>query len=132
MKEYCIYPEPIIRDIQKCCKSGNDVLPYPLRPPDVLIQFYEDDHFMHNIRAYNCMFSMTSFGAKKMTQSIKVVHHKCLGSVVRFTIRLEPFILKTFVNPVFYSCICMVLKMRLLIDFLLFIVTVKYFCLQML
>ncbi|CAI9303567.1 unnamed protein product [Lactuca saligna] len=49
----------------KCCKSGNVVLPYPLRPPNVLMQFYEDDHFMNNIRAYNSMFSMTSFGANE-------------------------------------------------------------------
>ncbi|CAI9296553.1 unnamed protein product [Lactuca saligna] len=49
----------------KCCKSGNVVLPYPLHPPDVLMQFYEDDHFMRNIRAYNSMFSMTSFGANE-------------------------------------------------------------------
>ncbi|CAI9299221.1 unnamed protein product [Lactuca saligna] len=49
----------------KCCNLGNVVLPYPLRPPEMLMQFYEDDHFMHNIIAYKSMFSMTSFGANE-------------------------------------------------------------------
>nr|KAJ0193558.1 hypothetical protein LSAT_V11C800431000 [Lactuca sativa] len=48
----------------KCCKSGTIVLPPPLSPPVVLLQLFEDGHFLHNIRAYNSMFSMTSFGAK--------------------------------------------------------------------
>nr|KAJ0221353.1 hypothetical protein LSAT_V11C200065880 [Lactuca sativa] len=48
----------------KCCKSDTIVLPPPLSPPVVLSQLFEDGHFLHNIRAYNSMFSMTSFGAK--------------------------------------------------------------------
>ncbi|KAJ0504812.1 putative helitron helicase-like domain-containing protein [Helianthus annuus] len=47
----------------KCCKGGRVVLPYPIQPPDLLKLLYADSHFMSNIRAYNAMFSMTSFGA---------------------------------------------------------------------
>ncbi|PWA80936.1 helitron helicase-like domain-containing protein [Artemisia annua] len=33
-------------------------------PPDSIKQLFKDKHFMENIRAYNQMFSMTSFGAQ--------------------------------------------------------------------
>ncbi|KAL3636382.1 hypothetical protein CASFOL_020929 [Castilleja foliolosa] len=47
-----------------CCKRGSIRLPLPPRPPDLLKQLFDDDRFMENIRAYNNMFAMTSFGAQ--------------------------------------------------------------------
>ncbi|KAL3654414.1 hypothetical protein CASFOL_004095 [Castilleja foliolosa] len=46
-----------------CCKSGKVRLPLPLEPPDTIRHLFEDSAFMENVRAYNNMFSMTSFGA---------------------------------------------------------------------
>ncbi|KAL3646534.1 hypothetical protein CASFOL_011714 [Castilleja foliolosa] len=47
-----------------CCKGGVVRLPFSLYPPDAIKCLFEDVHFMENIRAYNNMFSMTSFGAR--------------------------------------------------------------------
>ncbi|KAL3651493.1 hypothetical protein CASFOL_004495 [Castilleja foliolosa] len=47
-----------------CCKSGAVRLPFPLYPPAAMKLLFEDSHFMNNVRAYNNMFSMTSFGAR--------------------------------------------------------------------
>ncbi|KAL3630443.1 hypothetical protein CASFOL_023427 [Castilleja foliolosa] len=47
-----------------CCKSSKVRLPLPLEPPDTIRHLFEDSTFMENVRAYNNMFSMTSFGAK--------------------------------------------------------------------
>ncbi|KAL3627968.1 hypothetical protein CASFOL_028070 [Castilleja foliolosa] len=47
-----------------CCKSGAVRLPYPLYPPPSMKSLFEDVSFMENIRAYNNMFSMKSFGAQ--------------------------------------------------------------------
>ncbi|KAL3652113.1 hypothetical protein CASFOL_001794 [Castilleja foliolosa] len=47
-----------------CCKGGYVRLPYPLYPPAAIKKLFEDSDFMENIRAYNNMFSMTSFGAR--------------------------------------------------------------------
>ncbi|KAL3634027.1 hypothetical protein CASFOL_021081 [Castilleja foliolosa] len=47
-----------------CCKGGAVRLPLPLYPPPVIKALFEDSTFMDNIRAYNNMFSMTSFGAR--------------------------------------------------------------------
>ncbi|KAL3635206.1 hypothetical protein CASFOL_019753 [Castilleja foliolosa] len=47
-----------------CCKGGVVRLPFPLYPPAAMRSFFEDAAFMENIRAYNNMFSMTSFGAR--------------------------------------------------------------------
>ncbi|KAL3616055.1 hypothetical protein CASFOL_040349 [Castilleja foliolosa] len=47
-----------------CCKRGAIRLPLPVRPPDLLRQLFDNDRFMENIRAYNNMFAMTSFGAQ--------------------------------------------------------------------
>ncbi|GKE20622.1 reverse transcriptase domain-containing protein [Tanacetum coccineum] len=54
----------------KCCYGGRIILRggrIILRPPPEYPQYikelYENTHFMDNIRAYNQMFSMTSFGA---------------------------------------------------------------------
>ncbi|KAL7588139.1 hypothetical protein Lser_V15G39993 [Lactuca serriola] len=46
-----------------CCKGGSVVLPLPLTPPFEISKLYEDIHFFTDIRGYNSMFSMTSFGA---------------------------------------------------------------------
>ncbi|CAI9259461.1 unnamed protein product [Lactuca saligna] len=48
----------------RCCKSGSVVLPYPLLPPKLLLALFDFRPFIKNIRAYNSMFSMTSFGGK--------------------------------------------------------------------
>ncbi|KAL3648101.1 hypothetical protein CASFOL_009069 [Castilleja foliolosa] len=48
----------------ECCKGGFVRLPFPLYPPTPLKQLFEDSQFMDNVRAYNNMFSMTSFGAR--------------------------------------------------------------------
>ncbi|CAI9287698.1 unnamed protein product [Lactuca saligna] len=45
-----------------CCKSSTIVLPSPLTPPPVLRTLYDVHAFRLNIRAYNNMFAMTSFG----------------------------------------------------------------------
>ncbi|KAL3643572.1 hypothetical protein CASFOL_014387 [Castilleja foliolosa] len=47
-----------------CCKGGAVRLPFALYPPASLKLLFEDLNFMENIRAYNNMFSMTSFGAR--------------------------------------------------------------------
>ncbi|KAL3637375.1 hypothetical protein CASFOL_018543 [Castilleja foliolosa] len=47
-----------------CCKGVVVRLPFPLYPPAAMRSFFEDAAFMENIRAYNNMFSMTSFGAR--------------------------------------------------------------------
>ncbi|KAL4592937.1 hypothetical protein LXL04_005945 [Taraxacum kok-saghyz] len=48
----------------QCCKSGDVHLPAPREPPAELNALLDMSTFMDNIRAYNTMFSMTSFGAK--------------------------------------------------------------------
>ncbi|KAJ9559006.1 hypothetical protein OSB04_013620 [Centaurea solstitialis] len=48
----------------RCCKGGRIRLPFPREPPQLIKKLFEDRHFMENIRAYNQMFAMTSFGAK--------------------------------------------------------------------
>ncbi|KAL3618575.1 hypothetical protein CASFOL_037657 [Castilleja foliolosa] len=47
-----------------CCKGGAVRLPFPLYLPTSLKHLFEDSLFMDNVRAYNNMFSMTSFGAR--------------------------------------------------------------------
>ncbi|KAL3655042.1 hypothetical protein CASFOL_000828 [Castilleja foliolosa] len=47
-----------------CCKNGSVRLPLPLDPPPAIRALFEDSNFMENVRAYNNMFSMTSFGAR--------------------------------------------------------------------
>ncbi|KAL4554934.1 hypothetical protein LXL04_037543 [Taraxacum kok-saghyz] len=46
------------------CKLGSVTLPLPLKPPEEMLHLYENQQFLENIRAYNMMFSMTSFGAR--------------------------------------------------------------------
>ncbi|KAL3638265.1 hypothetical protein CASFOL_017636 [Castilleja foliolosa] len=48
----------------QCCKGGFVRLPFPLYPPPAIKKIFEDSNFMENIRAYNSMFSMKSFGAR--------------------------------------------------------------------
>ncbi|XP_021985268.2 uncharacterized protein LOC110881257 [Helianthus annuus] len=47
----------------QCCKLGIVRLSFPIQPPSVIKQLFEESNFLENIRAYNSMFSMTSFGA---------------------------------------------------------------------
>ncbi|KAK9064524.1 hypothetical protein SSX86_015906 [Deinandra increscens subsp. villosa] len=48
----------------QCCRSGHVKLNFPLNPPEEIKSLFLDRRFMKNIRRYNSMFSMTSFGAK--------------------------------------------------------------------
>lgn len=48
----------------QCCKGGRVRLPTPREPPTLIRRLFTMRHFMDNIRAYNQMFAMTSFGAK--------------------------------------------------------------------
>lgn len=47
-----------------CCGGGKVTLEKELDPPDFIKQLLNDKHFLDNIRAYNQMFRMTSFGAQ--------------------------------------------------------------------
>lgn len=48
---------------QRCCAGGRVVLRTYAEYPEYIMNLYSDRHFMDNIRAYNQMFAMTSFGA---------------------------------------------------------------------
>ncbi|XP_071689999.1 uncharacterized protein [Rutidosis leptorrhynchoides] len=48
----------------KCCKDGRVSLPRDKEPPTLFKELLSSKHFMENIRAYNQMFSMTSYGAR--------------------------------------------------------------------
>ncbi|GJR71017.1 DNA helicase [Tanacetum coccineum] len=48
----------------KCCSGGKVRLPAQQYPPQFIRQLFRNRRFMENIRAYNQMFSMTSFGAR--------------------------------------------------------------------
>ncbi|CAI9290402.1 unnamed protein product [Lactuca saligna] len=47
----------------RCCRSGEVILSYPSTFPSEYMALFRNNSFMRNIRAYNSMFSMTSFGA---------------------------------------------------------------------
>ncbi|KAJ0758109.1 putative helitron helicase-like domain-containing protein [Helianthus annuus] len=47
----------------RCCKAGRVRISYPLEPPNSLKQLFDNSRFLDNIRVYNSMFAMTSFGA---------------------------------------------------------------------
>nr|GEV41931.1 DNA helicase [Tanacetum cinerariifolium] len=47
-----------------CCKGGRMQMQRPREPPEYIKSLFENKHFVENIRAYNQMFAMTSFGAK--------------------------------------------------------------------
>ena len=46
-----------------CCADGKFIMDQEREPPDYIKQLLSDRNFMDNIRAYNQMFAMTSFGA---------------------------------------------------------------------
>ncbi|CAI9273120.1 unnamed protein product [Lactuca saligna] len=46
-----------------CCRDGGVVLPYPSRVAPEFVGLYQNARFLKDIRAYNSMFSMTSFGS---------------------------------------------------------------------
>ncbi|XP_076924323.1 uncharacterized protein LOC143586728 [Bidens hawaiensis] len=46
------------------CRAGRVMLPYPRIPPKSIIRLFQETDFQKNVKAYNSMFSMTSFGAK--------------------------------------------------------------------
>nr|GEZ41342.1 helitron helicase-like domain-containing protein [Tanacetum cinerariifolium] len=54
-----------------CCGGGRIQMQPPREPPECIKSLFENKHFMENIRAYNQMFAMTSFGAK-IDESISV------------------------------------------------------------
>lgn len=45
------------------CNSGSIILPYPLTTPLEIRNLYMNGRFMIDIKEYNIMFSMNSFGA---------------------------------------------------------------------
>ncbi|CAI9269479.1 unnamed protein product [Lactuca saligna] len=45
-----------------CCRDGDVVLPYPSRFHPEFLDLYQNPTFFKDIRAYNSMFYMTSFG----------------------------------------------------------------------
>ncbi|GKA50236.1 hypothetical protein Tco_0743309, partial [Tanacetum coccineum] len=47
-----------------CCGRGSIYMQPPREPPEYIKSLFRNKHFMENIRAYNQMFAMTSFGAK--------------------------------------------------------------------
>ncbi|GJW62962.1 DNA helicase [Tanacetum coccineum] len=47
-----------------CCSDERIYMQQPPEPPGYIKQLFQNKHFMENIRAYNQMFAMTSFGAK--------------------------------------------------------------------
>ncbi|XP_071699127.1 uncharacterized protein [Rutidosis leptorrhynchoides] len=47
----------------RCCEGGRVDLPPEQSPPNTIIDLLGNKHFMDNIRAYNQMFSMASYGA---------------------------------------------------------------------
>ena len=55
-----------------CCMNGKVQLPLLKSPPVILSNLHSNadnksKHFLHNIRAYNMMYSFTSFGGKVIT-----------------------------------------------------------------
>ncbi|GJW81635.1 DNA helicase [Tanacetum coccineum] len=53
-----------------CCGGGRIQMQPPRKPPEYIKILFQNKNFMENIRAYNQMFAMTSFGAK-IDESIK-------------------------------------------------------------
>lgn len=56
-----------------CCSSGKVKLPALDAPPPQLLEYMtgktpDSNHFLQNIRRYNCCFQMTSFGASLICQ----------------------------------------------------------------
>ncbi|KAK9065016.1 hypothetical protein SSX86_016399 [Deinandra increscens subsp. villosa] len=47
-----------------CCRGGAVKIKYPINPPAGIRNLFEDRSFLANVRAYNSMFAMTSFGAE--------------------------------------------------------------------
>ncbi|PWA48228.1 hypothetical protein CTI12_AA491210 [Artemisia annua] len=56
-------PMSMAPQYQRCCAGGRAVLRSHNQYPAYITQLFADRHFMENIRAYNQMFAMTSFGA---------------------------------------------------------------------
>ncbi|PWA82159.1 hypothetical protein CTI12_AA180840 [Artemisia annua] len=56
-------PMSMVPQYQRCCAGGRAVLRSHNQHPAYITQLFADRHFMENIRAYNQMFAMTSFGA---------------------------------------------------------------------
>nr|GFA73948.1 DNA helicase [Tanacetum cinerariifolium] len=54
-----------------CCGGGRIQMQRPREPPEYIKSLFENKNFIENIRAYNQMFAMTSFGAK-VNESINV------------------------------------------------------------
>ncbi|KAI3737294.1 hypothetical protein L2E82_27291 [Cichorium intybus] len=48
----------------QCCKGGRVVLSFHTHFPTAIVDLFQQPHFLLNIRAYNSMFSMCSFGGK--------------------------------------------------------------------
>ncbi|PWA86362.1 nucleic acid-binding, OB-fold protein [Artemisia annua] len=73
---------------QRCCASGRVVLRSHERYPPYITHLFSDRHFMENIRAYNQMFAMTSFGAT-IDHSINTANTRRGGHQRRILARLR-------------------------------------------
>ncbi|KAJ0522340.1 putative DNA helicase [Helianthus annuus] len=47
-----------------CCRGGRVALQFPIQPPQTMKHLFSQSQFLVNIRAYNSMFSATSFSAR--------------------------------------------------------------------
>ncbi|KAK9056547.1 hypothetical protein SSX86_023909 [Deinandra increscens subsp. villosa] len=47
-----------------CCRGGAVKIKYPINPSEGVRALFQDHSFIENVRAYNSMFAMTSFGAE--------------------------------------------------------------------
>ena len=63
LERVAMFSTPAHPRYSHCCQDGGVVLPYPPAFDPDFVALYENVSFMKDIRAYNSMFSMTSFGA---------------------------------------------------------------------
>lgn len=78
-----------------CCSNGKIVLPNFQDPPHLLKSLLNGDHpqskhFLDNIHLYNCVFQMTSFGAKQITEGPFMPTFKVQGQVYHLIGSLLP------------------------------------------
>nr|KAJ0205984.1 hypothetical protein LSAT_V11C500256450 [Lactuca sativa] len=61
LERVAMFSTPAHPRYSHCCQDGGVVLPYPPAFDPDFVALYENVSFMKDIRAYNSMFSMTSF-----------------------------------------------------------------------
>ncbi|GKA92197.1 DNA helicase, partial [Tanacetum coccineum] len=89
-RQYSRHPE-----YHLCCGGGKFYMHPTPDPPSFIQQLIGNSHFMENIRAYNQMFAMMSFGAKfdeshnGLVRQFKTARDRCnAGEIPGFKIRL--------------------------------------------